>query len=240
MRKDVMWNTDCGPIVGEIKHGKRYENGNVTEKQYSQDKDNLSGILESLNSRIAKLELPQFSITAFLANPIICEMGKSETVLLSWRIVGEYKDIYVNGERFTGAGTELAVTNVKGDREFTLSVTGLDGEVKFAKTHVTFANLYYWGTSSSPEFTEANVKSLANSKISNIHENDFVINANNEHIFIAYPIRLGDSDISCGGIEGGFTEHQIVKMVNYYGYAENYYVYRSANKITGSFNISVR
>ena len=52
MRENYTWATDCGPVVGEIKHGKRYINGNVSVEKYDED-------MSKLNKKIDDLEEQQ-------------------------------------------------------------------------------------------------------------------------------------------------------------------------------------
>lgn len=52
MRENYTWTTDCGPVIGEIKHGKRYINGNVSEEQYEKDMAAVENRFENLDGKI--------------------------------------------------------------------------------------------------------------------------------------------------------------------------------------------
>ena len=53
MREDVLWSSCGGPIVGNIKHGKKYPFGTVTAAQYEQD---LAQIRLTLAEAVARLQ----------------------------------------------------------------------------------------------------------------------------------------------------------------------------------------
>ena len=58
MRDNYNWTTECGPVIGEIKHDRRYTNGDVSLCQYDKDmahvNENLSGIKSDITGLNAK------------------------------------------------------------------------------------------------------------------------------------------------------------------------------------------
>ena len=62
---------------------------------------------------------------------------------------------------------------------------------------------------------------------------------NDEYIYYSYPKRLGTSEFEINGFVGGFEDPTIIAIDNHSEYEEDYYVYRSANKISGTFTVHV-
>lgn len=56
MRNDVLYATDGGPIVGKIKHGKRYDSGMVSAEQYSQDMATYDERMTALHQSVLAIE----------------------------------------------------------------------------------------------------------------------------------------------------------------------------------------
>lgn len=230
MRNDVMWAVQGGPIVGDIKHGKRYDSGNITDEQYAAD-------MAAVNTQLEELTM---SINSFSASPMFCIKGQTVNVTLSWNVRGAYESLYINDVKYTGTGTSTVIQNVSAATEFTASVVGKHGAARFSKTKVQFSNYLYWGASSASAITENVVEALTNKMSSLTRIGEMEIEANNSYLLIAYPKSMGLSEISCGGIEGGFSDPQIISVTNEHGFTEDYYAYKSANKVTGTFNITLK
>lgn len=56
MRNDIMWATSGGPIIGEIRHGKRYDSGNVTSEKYAADMAGIDDSLIALNQAVIECQ----------------------------------------------------------------------------------------------------------------------------------------------------------------------------------------
>lgn len=104
---------------------------------------------------------------------------------------------------------------------------------------VSFVNHIFWGTTSSSQINEGVVKGLDNTALTDVRTRTFRESPNNEYIVYAYPKRLGTSTFVSGGYEGGFNNPITVAMDNHSGLEEDYYVYRSENRLTVPVEISV-
>ena len=102
-----------------------------------------------------------------------------------------------------------------------------------------FVNHIFWGVSASANQTEGTVKALDNTELSNVRARTITVSANNEYIYYAYPKRLGTSEFRVNGFTGGFENPAIVSIDNHSGYDEDYYVYRSANKLNSTFEVHI-
>lgn len=203
-------------------------------------KTDTSVSLSQLNMRVSALEGAEpLEIVSFKANPNIAELGGTENVVLTWNIEGNYEFIRINGEVYSGTGSEMTIRNVDENALYTLSATNAYGVTVNATADIQFVNHIYWGTNSNPDFSEGTVKSLDNEELSNDRERKFKAIANNEYIYFAYPKRLGTSDFMCNGFSGGFQEPRVVAINNHSQFTEDYYVYRSTNKISGNFTFTV-
>ena len=60
-----------------------------------------------------------------------------------------------------------------------------------------------------------------------------------EYIYYAYPKRLGTSEFMVNDFTGGFEDPAIVSIDNHSEFYEDYYVYRSANKLSSTFEVHV-
>ena len=52
MRESTMWATQGGPIIGEIRNGKKYPFGTVSATQYEEDMAALNAEISGLNSAV--------------------------------------------------------------------------------------------------------------------------------------------------------------------------------------------
>ena len=102
-----------------------------------------------------------------------------------------------------------------------------------------FVNHIFWGVSASANQTEGNVKALDNTELSDVRARTIHVSANNEYVYYAYPKRLGTSEFRVNGFTGGFEDPVIVSIDNHAGYDEDYYVYRSANKLNSTFDVHI-
>lgn len=55
MRENYTWATDCGPVVGEIKNGKRYPNGAVPAEDYAKDMAAVNTAIENLRRAVTEI-----------------------------------------------------------------------------------------------------------------------------------------------------------------------------------------
>ena len=194
--------------------------------------------LQEHNYRIARLEGGDPArINSFTASPNICEMGGSENIILSWDIYGDVDMITINGEPVTG--TSKTYANVREDTTYNLSVKDTKGNTLNSSVSVDFVNHLFWGVSDSPNQTEGAVKALDYTEMSDTRTRTIHVSPSNEYIYYAYPKRLGTSEFRVNGFTGGFENPVTVAIDNHSGYTEDYYVYRSVNKISGTLDVEI-
>ena len=350
--RNVEWASECGPVIGEIRNGKKYLYGCVTAEQYEQDMHNieinLSGIAQSVsdikgqmaavksdintinvkvdntsevirlidnrinavetatskltsrvsdietvlamlrnqhmndtnnlrnridqlanNASVLKAEIQSVSVSvaslsqetavsiaalnervsnieggeaveimSFTATPNVAELGGTENIILAWTTRGDVKVTRINGDVVTG--NELILKNVSSAAEYTLSVTDAKGITVSKKVSVTFVNHIYWGTDASGGTGEGVVKALDFEEMSDTRTRTITVNPLDQYVVYAYPKRLGTSTFMANGFTGGFREPATISIDNHSGYTEDYYVYRSENKLNVNFTIEIR
>lgn len=99
-----------------------------------------------------------------------------------------------------------------------------------ASASVSFYHRRFWGTSAGETINVSNLSSeLSNSRAKTITFDC----SGGKFFYIAYPASLGKAAFNIGGLTVGI-EPSRVKITNEYGLEVEYYVYRSADKQTGS------
>ena len=195
--------------------------------------------LRELNNRVSALEdsIP-LEILNFRATPDVCEIGGSENVILSWNIQGTIAQITLDGQDVTGE-TQATKANVRENTSYLLNVADRRGNTARATASVKFVNHVFWGTSASAEATEATLKGLDHTELSDVRARTFNVSPDFEYIYYGYPKRLGTSEFKVNDFVGGFEDPEIVSVDNHAGFHEDYYIYRSANKLNSSFEVHV-
>lgn len=195
--------------------------------------------IATINQRLANLEGGEaIGILSFTATPQTCEKGATENIVLEWETKGDVKTTKINGE--VVSGNTKTIKNVQSNQEFTLTVSDAKGITDSKKVSVTFSNYIYWGTDTSGLMTEGTVKGLDYSELTDQRTRNISTNPYGAYVYYSYPKRLGASIFSVSGFTGGFTSPETVVINNPSGYQEDYYVYRSVNKLTGSLEIVVK
>ena len=196
--------------------------------------------MAAVNKRIDDLEGKgtSVSIKSFTASPNICELGGTENIVLAWSIDGDIAEIKINGEVVTG--NSKTMPNVTGPTRFTLSVKGTNGSVASKSVDVVFINHIFWGTNTSTSITKSLVKALQNEAFSDDVNRDVTLEPAQDYVYYAYPKRLGSVICKVGQFEGGFEQPAVVSVDNHSGYSEDYYVYRSSQKLNGRAKFEFR
>jgi chromosome segregation ATPase len=198
----------------------------------------VNATLSEYNTRIARLEdSTPLEIISFTASPDVCELGGSENVVLSWNVQGSIESITINGDPVSG--TSKTIPNVRENTSFTLNAVDTRGNVARKTISVNFVNHIFWGTSPNAEATEGTLKALDFTELSDVRARDIHVSPDNEYIYYGYPKRLGTSEFRVNGFTGGFENPAIVSVDNHAGYDEDYYIYRSANKLNSTFEVHI-
>lgn len=119
-----------------------------------------------------------------------------------------------------------------------ITLTASDEETRVAKSlNFTFVNRIYYGVSSSKNI---NITTELGNKLQDSPAMTFTVNASqDEYIYYALPIRLGQPKFMVGGFEGGFTVINVMSITNESNYTESYYIYRSDNPNLGTTTVVV-
>lgn len=194
--------------------------------------------IATINQRLANLEGSEaIEILSFTANPNICEKGSTENIVLEWSVKGDVRSIKVNGEAVSG--NTMTVRNLNNSKEFTLTIEDAKGITETRKVVVLFANHVYWGVDRSETITDGLVKGLDFNEVTDVRTRTITVSPDNKYIYYAYPKIMGVSEFAVGQFIGGFEEPETVVIDNHAGYAEEYYVYRSVQLLTGSIDIDI-
>lgn len=205
--------------------------------------DELSGRTDALEAQMEELLYKAISILSFSHNVGIKEIGSTVTsVTLTWAtnktptmltLDGTAIGVGLTSKTFTG----LAITH-SSNKSWTL--VAKDEKNSDSKTiAIAFCNGIYYGVGTQEkDFTSAFVTGLTK-KLQASKAYDFTVNPNSQYIYYAVPKSRGTVSFKVGGFEGGFEAPKIVSVTNSSEYTEDYYVYRSTNKITGSTSVDV-
>lgn len=238
-------------FIGDIEDGKRYPFGVYTKEEsdekyaIKQTESDLVALAEVVGSkadeqecvdiraRLDALEYKSIQINSFIASPSTCEMGSSQTIILTWSLNKAATQQNIDGTQVTGNSKQY--TSVTTEKLYTLNVT--DGKTSATKTAtVKFANQIYYGSAS-----DLSSVSELESVLSNEKRRTFTTDASlGEYIIYAIPSRLGDVTFFVGGFEGGFEDPVEQIITNASGYEETYKVYRSTNAGLGETTVEVK
>lgn len=238
-------------FVGEIENGKRYPFGVYTkeesDKRYAvkkteEDLTALTAVVSGkadesecidIRARLDALEYNSIEISSFTAEPTVCELGSSNTILLTWALSKPATEQNINGTPVTGNSKQY--TGVTTGTAYTLNVS--DGQTSASKSvSVSFANRIYYGAAADLT-TVTNLTSV----LSNNPERTVTVDAGaDEYIIYAIPARLGDVTFFVSGFEGGFEDPVEQILTNNNSYQETYRVYRSTRAGLGNTIVEVR
>lgn len=195
--------------------------------------------IADLYTRIDEIEQSEpAGIISFKAVPDICETGGSENIVLTWELTGDYKKITINDTEVTG--NTVTMPSVRQDTDYTLKVTLKNGGSVTKTVSVKFVNHIYWGVTSSGTMTKSVVKGLSYTDMTDKIERDITYTLNDEYAVYAYPKRLGNVSFEVSVAPGGFEAPVTLSVDNHSEYSEDYYVYRSTQKLIGEAIFKVR
>lgn len=195
--------------------------------------------LEDLKVRVSKLEktAPDIKIISFTISPKLVEKGDVVSVDCKWELSLEAVKTTINN--INVEGTEYTDTGVGSNKSYNLYVEDERGKKASAVASVVFTNRIYAGKSSEAEATANVIKNLENNVVAVSKNRTVVISANNQYVYYAYPKAFGTSTFRVGMFSGGFNDPTEMVVENTKGFSEVYYIYRSANKLTGTIELTV-
>ena len=141
----------------------------------------------------------------------------------------------------TVSGTKHTISGVTETTSFTLTVSDDNGNTDSKTINVEFLNYIAYGISFDSSATVSTIAALRTKILSDNAERVINVDGGGKYIYYAYPKRLGAVKFFTNDklFEGGFKAAQTVQYTNSAGYTEEYYVYRSANELTGNIQIEI-
>lgn len=206
--------------------------------------DFLQSELEDVKSQVADLLYKAMTISSFSHNAGTKEIGSTVTsVTLSWTTNKTPTRLTLDGELLANTlkSRTLNGLSITADKPKTWTLTATDerGHTVNKTTSITFCNGIYYGVGDmQANFTSNFVTSLTK-RLQTAKAYDFTVNPSTQFIYYAVPKRLGTVTFKVGGFQGGFEAPETVSVTNNSGYTEDYYVYRSTNRVTGSIAVDV-
>ena len=177
-------------------------------------------------------------ILTLTAAPNICEIGGTENIVVNWTTEGIIKSQTINGVAVSG--NSKTFNSVTEPVVYTLTVTAENGKSKSKSVPITFINHIYYGTDSRTVISPSLVKGLEYDVFEDNPERTIIVAVDNEYIYYAYPKRFGGVIFEVGMFQGGFENPVTVSVSNHSEYSEDYYVYRSTQKLTGTIRLTIR
>ncbi len=184
------------------------------------------------------------------SSPSNIELGSTLTdVVIDWTTSKVPESMTLNGETIdfnsnSSGKITLSNVNITTSKTYTLSVVepqvgDKDKATATKSITQTFCNGVYYGVGDVESNFDSDFIITLTKKLETKRANDFTVNPNSQYIYYCYPKSRGVSSFKVGGFEGGFESPVIVSFTNKYNYTEDYYIYRSTNKITGSTTVDV-
>lgn len=197
-----------------------------------------------LESQIADILYEEISITTFTHNKGLVERGTTVTdVTLSWETNKIPTTLTFDGEVVDVSTTSKSLTGLDitwdNNKTWTLKATDNRDASDQKTTTITFCNGIYYGVGDVESGFDSDFVKLLTKKLYTSKAYDFTVSPSSQYVYYAVPKRLGTVSFKIGGFEGGFEEPEIVSVTNSSSYTEDYYVYRSTNKLGSSVSVDV-
>lgn len=194
--------------------------------------------IENLKKRVEKLEKtqPDIKINSFTVTPKTVEKGDVVSIDCAWDLSTESVKTVLNGITLTG--NSYTDTGVASNKTYNLSVEDERGKKATANASVSFVNRIYYGASAAEILTADAVKNMT-SVVSGAKNRTTILKPSNQYMYYCYPKSLGTSTFKIGIMTGGFVDPVEINVPNTKGFTEAYFVYRSENKVSGTFELTV-
>ena len=206
--------------------------------------EQIDAALVDVRAQLADLLYEPIAISSFTHNAGTKERGTTVTdVVLTWAINKTPKTLTLDGATLNVSTTSKTLSGLAltwdNNKTWNLVATDDREATSTKSTSITFCNGIYYGVGTTASgFDSAFVTGLSK-RLQTAKAYDFTVSPNAQYIYYAIPTRLGTVSFKVGGFEGGFEAPVTVSITNSSNYTENYYVYRSTNKITGSTTVDV-
>lgn len=214
----------------------------LTIENMAADAKVVGDIINDIKSQIADITYEPISITSFSHNVGIKEIGSTvDTVTLSWKINKTPTSLKLDGQSIDVNSSSKAISglSITANNNKTWELIATDEKNSVNKTTtITFTNGIYYGVGSQESNYDSTFITSLTNKLQREKLYTFTVEPNGEYIYYAVPVGLGTVSFKVGGFEGGFEAPLTVSVTNSFGYTEDYYVYRSTNKVTGSITVN--
>ncbi len=215
------------------------------ETHYLKDEETAAAI-EEINKTLEDLLYKEIVVTSFTNNVGTVEIGSTvNSVKLTWATNKTPSSLTLDSSSISASLTEKIFENLNlkptsvSSKTYTLKATDERSHTATKTTSINFYNGIYYGVGATENGFTSNMIVKLNKSLQNTKAYDFTVTPNAQYIYYAVPSRLGTVTFKVGGFEGGFQPPETVSFTNSSGYTENYLVYRSTNKITGSTTVDV-
>ena len=204
----------------------------------------IAGLQKQIADLKADFEYEPIKITSFSVSPTKVEMGgELEKATFKWAINKTPAKLTLNGAKTDPGGSPLTMAfepSITGNKTWTLIATDERAATASLSASVTFLNGVYYGAAALPDVIDSAFIQTLTKELSSTKKRTFTITVGAEKYFwYAVPTRLGECSFKVGGFAGGVPLVSTLLFENASGYAENYYVYRSANPGFGTKDVEV-
>ena len=241
-------NTEALPSVTEEEHEGmvlRVVGGEWVPSEGADE--NTEGRLTELEEQMAELLYKEISITSFSHNAGTKERGSVVTaVTLTWAINKTPKSLTLDGEALDVGLTNKALTglNITNNRTWTLKATDERDKVSSKSATISFQNCVYYGMAEQPTtidsaFIQGFATKGTKTSPTSTRARSFNAAGDGTYIWYCLPTELGKCSFSSAGFPAAFTLVDTISFTNALGHTENYYVYRSDERINKTIPIGV-
>ena len=219
-------------------------NAKEAETIIGYDIDNMNSKITTLETQMADVLYEAISISSFTHNKGTQERGAVITdVTLSWVTNKTPTTLTLDGEAIDVSTTSKTISGLSltwnNNKTWKLIATDTRDATAEKTVSITFCNGIYYGVGTVENSFDSTFVTSLSKRLQTSKAYDFTVNPTAQYIYYAVPTRLGTVSFKVGGFEGGFESPETVSVTNSSNYTENYYVYRSTNKITGSTTVDV-
>ena len=212
----------------------------ITEEDLENWRNDVEEV-KKLRDDISRLQSSTIKVTNFSVTPNIVEIGSViNSITLKWdtnfRVLTrqylndvEIPDITKRSRTLDGPFTS--------SQTYTLRVEGDDGNSDIKTTELKFLNNIYYGTEKLHDINSTFINSLSRVLTENKQKGFTVVSREQEYIYIALPVRLGEPKFTIISEEADFELITKFDHENSSGYVEEYAVYRTTNVHLGQTTI---
>lgn len=182
------------------------------------------------------------AITSFTNDKNAVEIGSSVTsTVLTWTLNRAVNTQSLNnsiGSITASLRTYTHTSAYSTDRTYTLTVD--DGTTTIAaSTTVAFQHKRYWGVSSNTSLNDAQIIALSKELSSTRVKSITGLTPSAQYLYFCYPASQGLATFSVNGFVVTDFVLSVQNHVNASGNTTSYNIYRSANPLTGTYNMAI-